>query len=192
MLNDFIDNCKTILRQAWDLFFGGGRQFVNLDSIYNRRDKFTAFVLPMGAMAALLRLLSIFVFQHNAQAAIVGMIFCFVSFLAIYLVMGWLAERLVRAMSNVELPEGRGRVFTLQLMMLHFDIGLLLDLLPSFGLFQVLYVYTFYIAWKLADSYLGIHENRRAWFMVITAVAFYGLFQLIDIVLNLMLPNSPL
>lgn len=181
-----------MLRQAWDLLLGNGRQFVNLDSAYNRRDKIRAFVLPMAAMLSVLKFLSVLLFRSNLQAAIVGLIFTFIAFLSLYLLTALFSEWLVRAMTGVSDAMGRGHVFALQLMMLHFDISLLFDLFPSFGFLSLLYLASFYIAWHLGRRYLAIPERRTIWFTIIISVVFFVLVHAVDAALNLMLPNNPL
>lgn len=72
---------------------------------------------------------------------------------------------------------------------LMFVLSAVLMLIPEFFFLRIFVLYTFYIVWEGAQSYMGVEENERLKFVVITTLIILAIPYVIQFVLSLLMPG---
>lgn len=190
----FINNCRLVLSLAWRIVVHFGDVLRDIPKTIDNRGRFTAFVIPMAVMSALLALLSTIVHLHDYQRAVAIMFYTFGSFLFFYIffvtILNLLAKRDWFTDNPVEFCE-RAKSFVVCILLVHFDVVFVLSIIPNFSFATLIDVYAIYVSWVLSHTYMPMSQNKNFFGLG------FGIFYLLFVMffprfITLCFPNMPI
>lgn len=190
----FINNCKLVLSLAWRVVLRFREVLYYIPSKIDNRGRFSSFVIPMSAMAALLSLFSMIVYTRDYQRAVAVMVFTFGTFLFYYIFFVTLLNVVARrdwfTNNPIRFCE-HAKTFVVCILLVHFDVVFILSLFPDFSFTTLLEVYAIYVSWTLSHSYMELSQNKN--FFGLGFGIFYVMFvKFFPSVIQICFPNMPI
>jgi len=189
-----INNCRLILSLAWRIFVRFGEFIHGVDAMIGSRGRFSGLVLPMATMASLASLLSVIVYSRDYPHAVAEMVFVFGSFLLIYILFVSLLNLIARkdwvTSDPVRFCE-RAKTFVVCLLLVHFDVTVVLALIPHFPIARLFEFYAIFVSWTMAGSYLNVSQHRNA-FGILFGTLFLLFIKLLPVVMKACFSQMPI
>lgn len=193
-----------------DSFFDEG----NISRLFSSRvNVFRRYILPMLAMIAIVRFVFIVVWPpFPVDLAIISTCYVAIRFVALFLIVHFIFARYIAnaewydpgnadkkgalrtlnflrslfAHPDVDMSDAthKADILVTLFMFIHFVVEVLNSILPDFGLGSFLYLFLFYVVFRLADTSIGIPRDHVVRSLLFFVAAFIIMLIALKIIMN--------